>query len=74
MPIDPKRESEVKDRIERDFAQMEQAVANTGPGVWDVLQVYGGFEIALRQAYNYLDLLNPTSAVFSTTSSSNIQQ
>ena len=74
MPIDPNHESAVRERVEREFAELERASAEAGAGVLDVLQVYGGFELALRQANDYLALLNPTLTNFSTTNSANIQR
>lgn len=74
MPIDPTREAEVRERVEREFANMEMASEKAAAGIFDVLQVYGGLEVAMRQADVYLALLHPVSASFSTTSSSNIQR
>ena len=69
MPIDPTREAEVTERIEREFAQLEAASA--AAGILDVLRVYGGLESTMDQAEAYLTLLNPATPNFSTTSSSN---
>jgi hypothetical protein len=74
MPIDPTREAEVRDSVEREFAEMERASLGGTAGIHDVLQVYGGLEVAMRQADAYLALLNPTLPRFSTTSSSNIHR
>jgi hypothetical protein len=74
MPIDPNREAEARDLVERQFADMERASERSAAGILDVLQVYGGLEDAMRQADAYLTLLNPTTPNFSTTSSSNIQR
>jgi hypothetical protein len=73
MPENPTREAEIKKQVEREFGDMERALQGAGPGVLDVLQVYGACEDALRQADMYLNLLNPVSASFSTTSGSNIE-
>jgi hypothetical protein len=73
MPVDPVREAQVRDQTEREFAEIESAAVNASPGTLDVLRVYGGLDIAVRQADAYLSLLNPISAHFSTTSSSNIE-
>ena len=67
MPIDPTREAEVKDRIEREFAELEAGSA----GILEVLRVYGSLENAVNQTDVYLSLLNPAVPNFSTTSSSN---
>lgn len=69
MPIDPIREAEVTEQIEREFAQLEAASAAIG--ILDVLRVYGGLESTVDQADAYLTLLNPAIPNFSTTSSSN---
>lgn len=74
MPSDPAREIEIKRQIEQEFAEMESASEECQIGVLDVLQVYGGIENAAREADAYLDLLNPTFAVLSTTSTSNVQE
>ena len=74
MALNPTREAEVKEQIEREFAAMEEASRVRGAGVFDVLQVYGGLEVAIRQADTYLSLLNPIATTFSTTASSNIQR
>jgi hypothetical protein len=74
MPIDPTREAEVKERVEREFATMEVASGKAAAGIFDVLQVYGGLELTIRRADAYLTLLNPVSSTFSTTSSSNDQR
>lgn len=74
MPVNPTRETEVREEIERDFASMERVSLTAGVGVLDVLQVYGGLDAAVRQADAYLALLNPISPNFSTTSSSNTQR
>lgn len=74
MPVDPTRETEIRQQVERAFADLEDASRRTNVGVLDVLQVYGGLEVAMRQAEAYLTLLNPISATFSTSSSSNIQR
>lgn len=74
MPIDPTREAEVKDRVERDFADLERASGKAAAGILDVLRVYGDLEVAMRQADMYLTLLNPVPPNFSTISSSNIQR
>jgi hypothetical protein len=72
VTLDPNRETELREQVEREFAVMEEASRRADAGVLDVLQVYGGLEVALRQADAYLALLNPTAATFSTSSSSNI--
>jgi len=69
MPIDPIREAEAKDRIEREFAQLEASPA--AAGILEVLRVYGNLESAVNQTDAYLTLLNPAVPNFSTTSSSN---
>ena len=74
MPIDPNGETEVRNQVEQEFAHMENVAAKAGPGIIEMLQVYGGLEAALRQADEYLSLLNPTSTTFSTTSTSNIER
>jgi hypothetical protein len=71
MPLEKAREAAVKNQTEREFADIEAAVANAAPGTLEVLRVYGGLEVAVRQADAYLSLLNPISGKFSTTSSSN---
>jgi hypothetical protein len=74
MPIDPNREAEARDLVERQFADMERALGTTNAGILDVLRVYGGLDEAMRQVDAYLTLLNPTTPNFTTTSSSNIQR
>jgi hypothetical protein len=74
MPTSPIREAEVRAQTEGEFAEMEGAAANVAAGTLDVLRVYGGLEVAVRQADAYLALLNPTSANFSTTSNSNLNR
>lgn len=69
MPIDPTREAEVKDRIEREFAELEANSA--AAGILEALRVYGSLENAVDQTNEYLTLLNPAVPNFSTTSSSN---
>ena len=71
MPLDPTREAEVRERIEREFNAIEEASKTAEVGILDVLQVYGGLETALRQADGYIAILNPTLANFSTGNSSN---
>lgn len=71
MPTDPIREGQVAREIEQDFARIEEASLNGNVGVLDVLEVYGGLQLAVEQAEAYLSLLNPTPVDFSTTSSSN---
>lgn len=73
MPVDPARENEVRNQVEQEFRRLEHASAEAGVGVFDVLQVYGGLDAAMRQADAYLALLNPAPATFSTTSSSNVE-
>jgi hypothetical protein len=73
MPIEPEQEAEVKERVEREFAALESVSEERRVGVLDVLQVYGGYEVALRQADAYLGLLNPTSETVSTTNTSNLR-
>lgn len=71
MALSPNREDEVKKQVEEDFAGMEAALKSTNIGVLDLLQVYGGLEMALLQADAYLSLLNPISPTFFTTDTSN---
>jgi hypothetical protein len=73
MPIDPSREKELTEQVERTFAELEVASKRGGAGILDVLQVYGGLDVAMRQAEEYLSLLNPPPPTFSTTSTSNIE-
>lgn len=59
-------ETEIREQVEADFASMEEALASKNPGILDVLQVYGNYEVAIRQAESYLTALAPRS-LFSTT-------
>jgi hypothetical protein len=74
MPIDPTREKEVREQVETEFAEIERASEKAVVGIHDVLRVYGGLELASRQANTYLTLLNPVSPRFSTTSSTNVER
>ena len=71
MPIDPIREAQLREQTEREFSEIESAAQNAPAGTLDVIRVYGGLNVAVRQADEFLSLLNPVSAHFSTTSSSN---
>lgn len=71
MPTDPIRENEVRQQIERVFADIEIASRDADIGIMDVLQLYGSLEDTLRRAQLYLSLLTPVSGSFSTSSNSN---
>ena len=56
---------DIQRQTESEFRELEDAQ----PGVMDLLQAYGGYEAALHQADDYLNLLEP-QPVFTTTDSS----
>jgi hypothetical protein len=62
-------ESEITKEVEGYFGSLEESLKVTNPGILDVLEVYGGYEAAVREANNYLSTLTP-APVFSTTDSS----
>jgi hypothetical protein len=49
-----------------EFAKMEQRLAETNPGIMEILRVYGGYEEAIRQADWYLSsyqqILQPSTS------------
>lgn len=52
-------ENEGSVAIESAFAELEARAASEAPGVMDVIQVYGGYEAALRQVEAYLAATTP---------------
>jgi hypothetical protein len=62
-------ENEIRDEVEGYFGSLEASLKATNPGILDVLEVYGGYEAAVREANIYLSTLTP-APVFSTTDSS----
>jgi len=61
---------DVKKQVEAEFRAMEQALAALNPGVLDVIQVYGDYEMAIRQAEDYLSASNPRPTFYTTDQSS----
>lgn len=58
-------DEDIAREVETDFAEMEAELARTaGPGVLEMLRVYGDYDQALREAEAYL---TPAPAIFTTT-------
>jgi hypothetical protein len=62
--------TEITEQVEADFSFMEEALSSSNPGILDILQVYGEQEAAIRQASDYLAILNPSPIFFTTDRSS----
>ena len=59
-----KQETEALRReVEADFKRMEADLEKSSPGVLDVIRVYGDYDAALKQAAEYLAVLQPQSIV-----------
>jgi hypothetical protein len=58
---------QVTERVEAEFRLLETSLAASNPGVLDILQVYGGYDAALKQADAYLGTLEPILTFFPTT-------
>lgn len=56
----------LKDRIERDFSEMDEKFSATQPGIANILEVYGRYEQSVRQANQYLRLLDRKPSNFTT--------
>ena len=70
MTVDPNREAQVNEAVQRDFADLEQSF-QPDDAQRDALRVYGCVEASVRQAEEFLTLLVPVAATFSTSNSSN---
>jgi hypothetical protein len=57
-------EREIREGIEGYFASLEESIKVTNPGILDVLEVYGGYEAAVREANDYLLSLAPNPIFF----------
>lgn len=60
----------LKDRIEREFYEMDAEFLATQPGIANILQAYGRYEQSVRQANQYLRLLDRKPSNFTTNRSS----
>jgi hypothetical protein len=69
MSKDLDREQLVKQQVEADFLALDAAASALSPGLLDIMEVYGQYEIAVRQANVYLGLLSPTPAATTAASS-----
>jgi hypothetical protein len=66
---DIKTKLQIEAQVSAEFKSLEEAAVNSNPGIMDLLQVYGGFEAAVRQADAYLAGLAPVP-IFLTTDKS----
>jgi len=64
------RREDVKNQVEAELQALEQAMAALNPGALDVIQVYGTYEAAIRQAEAYLTGLKPRPTFYTTERSS----
>lgn len=55
--------------IETEFAELEAQLAECGPGVIDIMRLYGEAENNIQSASNYFSIMNP-SPVLSTSNTS----
>jgi hypothetical protein len=62
-------ESEIREQVESDFGSLEGSLKVTNPGILDVIEVYGNYEAAVREANSYLLSLAPRPVFFTTDSS-----
>ncbi len=69
---DREEEARLQKQTQREFGKLEAELRKTSPGVPELLQVYGGYEAAVRQAEAYLRILEPVPR-FSTTDNSGSQ-
>ncbi|MBM4352709.1 MAG: hypothetical protein FJ109_02780 [Deltaproteobacteria bacterium] len=45
--------------VEQSFSEMERRLREASPGVCELLEVYGGYEEAVRRSEAYLDASQP---------------
>jgi len=62
--------NKLQEQTEAEFKKLEDTLTSKYPGVMDLLQVYGGYEAAQRQADAYFSLKN-FLPIFSTSNRSN---
>jgi len=70
MPETKTSKEQIEAQVSAEFRSLEEALAASSPGVLDLLQVYGGYEAAVRQADAYLAGLGPQPIFFTTDRSS----
>jgi hypothetical protein len=59
--IDMPDDDKIKTQVEAEFQGLEVALLASNPGILDVLQVYGGYDEAVKQADAYLAVLKPAT-------------
>ena len=65
-------EDKIREEVEGYFGSLEKSIKVTNPGILDILEVYGGYETAAREANSYLQSLAPDPMFFSTDSSGSL--
>jgi len=46
----PNQETKIRERVEAEFRFLEDVLSSSNPGIVNLLQVYGGYDAALKQA------------------------
>lgn len=49
--------------VENDFAELEAQLAECGPGVLDIMNLYGQAELTIKSAADYFSIINPSPIV-----------
>jgi hypothetical protein len=49
--------------VEKEFAELEAQLAQCGPGIIDIMKIYGQSESAIQPASDYFSIMNPAPIV-----------